>query len=119
MSDLSEALRVINSKKGKENIKKYPSFMINRILSYHLDCIEIVNKINGMKIPDEWKFEYLFYSIPKKYRYKQYQKLSSEEIDDILLVMEYYQLSFNKARKMNITKRLINKIRKEMDTGGI
>ena len=78
-----------------ENWKQYNSFMINRAFSYHPDTIYDAFIMSCAKIPDEMKYYYYLYDIPKRKRFGKWGK--KQEVDSIEYVMQYYGWSKREA----------------------
>jgi len=104
--DLKEYLNAINfSKKNvmdsedKQWIKKYPAFIINKILSSFSDTIMLVNEMNRNHFLDkDMQFQFLLNSIRSKKRYSPF--LRANKLKDIECVKEYYGYSNDKAKSL-------------------
>ena len=125
MTELKDWLNSINT--GKNNLidedtdleKKYPSYIINRCLSGHIDAVMFANEMN--KHPNlEKKLQYDFFlnSLRKRKRYSPW--LRKEEIENLDLVKRYYGYSSEKAKQvLNIlTREQLSFIRDRLETGG-
>lgn len=77
--------------------KDYNAFMVNRGLSYHLDCIMHANELNmRYHLPKETQYDYLRLAIrPKKKRFAKWA--SSKKDKEVGLVSEYFNLSLGKS----------------------
>jgi len=101
--------------------KDYKSFIINRSLSYHSDCVLFVNEIN--KFPEldvDMQYQYLLNSIrPMKRKFQPWQK--SEKEKDIDYVKQYFGYSNQKSKEALriLTKDQISDIKFRLDVGGI
>ena len=81
------------------NEKKYSPFMVNRGLSYFPDTVMYANEMNRLStIDNKWQFHFLLNSINKKKRFSKWVKKDSET-KSLLLVMEYYGYSNEKAKE--------------------
>jgi len=125
--DLKEYLNAINfSKKNvmdsedKQWIKKYPAFIINKILSGFSDTIMLVNEMNRNHFLDkDMQFQFLLNSIRTKKRYSPF--LRASKLKEIECVKEYYGYSNDKAKSALdiLTKDEINLIKEKLFKGGI
>ena len=100
--------------------KDYKPFMVNRALSYHIDCILYANEMNLYpEIEKDLQYQYLLNTIrPMKRKFQPWQKSSVEE--NIECVKEYFGYSNEKAKD---ALRILNdeqlaEIRKRTDKGG-
>lgn len=77
-------------------VTQYPSFIINRLLSYHQDAVLIVNAINMLPFLDkQLQYEFLLHGLPKGKRFAKLQKAVTQ--DNVDLVKKYYGYSTEKA----------------------
>jgi len=77
--------------------KKYPAFMVNKILSGFSDTIMLTNEMNRNHFLDrDMQFQFLLNSIRSKKRFTPYVRRS--KIKDIECVKEYYGYSNDKAK---------------------
>ena len=124
--DLKEYLNAINfSKKNvmdsedKQWIKKYPAFIINKILSSFSDTIMLVNEMNRNHFLDkDMQFQFLLNSIRTKKRYSPF--LRANKLKEIECVKEYYGYSNDKAKSALdiLTKDEIKLIKDKLYKGG-
>jgi len=124
--DLKEYLNAINfSKKNvmdsedKQWIKKYPAFIINKILSGFSDTIMLVNEMNRNHFLDkDMQFQFLLNSIRSKKRYSPF--LRANKLKDIECVKEYYGYSNDKAKSALdiLTKDQVKLIKEKLFKGG-
>ena len=100
--------------------KKYPAFMVNKIVGSFQDTISKANEMNRYHFLDkDMQFQYLLNSIRSKKRYTPF--LRSERIEDIECVKEYYGYNMEKARvalKL-LTKEQLKLIKEKLFKGGI
>lgn len=82
----------------EEDESKYSSFLVNRALSYHLDCIMHAQEMNASPADNKLKYDYLINSIrPMRRKFQSWTKKSKDEsIDDVKL---YYGFSTQKAQE--------------------
>ena len=102
------------------NESEYESFLINRALSYYQDCLLYANEMNRrFELSSRLQYHYLLNTIRKRKRFAKWIK--PEKIDDLKIVMEYYQVSRAKAEEyLNIlSNREVEHIRKKMNKGGV
>lgn len=100
------------------NEKDYNSFVINKAMSFNVDCIFIANELNKYSlIPKHSQYHLWLNSIEKKRRYGKWVKKDSMS-DDIELIKEAYGYSNTKAltvlplftdKKMLELKELLSK----------
>ncbi len=125
MIELKDWLNSINFtkenliEKDPDAINKYPSYIINRCLSGHLDCIMFANEMN--KFPNLDKdLQYSFYlnTLRKKKRFSPW--LRKDKVTDLEIVKQYYGYSNEKASNALkiLTPDQINFIKQRLDIGG-
>ena len=124
--ELKEYLNSINfSKKDlmksedKEWIKKYPAFIINKILSGFSDTIMLVNEVNRNHFLDkDMQYSFLLNSIRSKKRFSPF--LRASKLKDIECVKEYYGYSNDKAKSALdiLTKEQLKLIKEKLFKGG-
>ena len=99
--------------------KKYPSFIVNKILSSFQDCIMFVNEMNRNHFVDkDMQFHFLLNSIRSKKRFSPF--LRANKLKDIECVKEYYGYSNDKAKSALdiLTKDQIKLIKEKLFKGG-
>ena len=99
--------------------KKYPSFIVNKILSGFQDCIMFVNEMNRNPFVDkDMQFHFLLNSIRSKKRFSPF--LRANKLKDIECVKEYYGYSNDKAKSALdiLTKDQIKLIKEKLFKGG-
>ena len=100
-------------------IKTYVPFLMNRILSGHLDCIMFVNEMNKYSFLDK-DMQYSFYlnTLRKKKRFSPW--LRKDKVTDLEIVKQYYGYSNEKAFQALkiLTPEQINFIKQRLDIGG-
>ncbi len=125
MTELKDWLNSINFTKQNlieedpDTEKQYPSYIINRCLSGHIDSVMFANEMN--KHPNlEKRLQYDFFlnSLRKRKRYSPW--LRKEQIENLELVKRYYGYSNEKAKQvLNIlTREQLSFIRDRLETGG-
>jgi len=126
MYELKEYLNAINF--TKKNLmdsddllwqKKYPAFIVNKILSGFQDCIMLVNEMNRNHFVDkDMQFQFLLNSIRSKKRYSPF--LRSSKLKDLDVVKEYYGYNNEKAKVALdiLTKDEVKLIKEKLFKGG-
>ena len=80
------------------NESEYSSFLVNRSLSYHQDCILYANEMNRrFDVSNKLQYHYLLNTIRKRKRFAKWHK--PNVVDDLQVVMEYYLVSRSKAEE--------------------
>lgn len=102
------------------DVKSYAPFIVNRALSYHLDCVPYVNEMNMYPSTDkDMQYQYFLNSIrPMKRKFQSWQK--SEKDKNIECIKEFFGYSNNKAKEvLNIlSDEQIAEIKRITDKGG-
>mgnify|MGYP000874903153 FL=1 len=99
--------------------KKYPAFMVNKVLSGFQDTVMLSNEMNRNHFLDrDMQFQFLLNSIRSKKRFTPYVRRC--KIKDIECVKEYYGYSNEKAKSaLNIlTKEQLKLIKESLYKGG-
>jgi hypothetical protein len=101
--------------------KDYNSYIVNRALSYHLDCVPYANQINQVHFVDKkLQYHYLLNSIRQmKRKFQPWQK--SEEDKNLACVKEYFGYSDSKAKEALriLSDEQIAYIKTKTDKGGV
>ena len=103
----------------KDWVKKYPAFIINKILSGFQDTIMLVNEVNRNHFLDkDMQYWFLLNSIRSKKRFSPF--LRANKLKDIDLVKEYYGYSNEKAKTVLdiLTKDQLKLIKEKLYKGG-
>ena len=126
MYELKEYLNAINHTKknvmDSEDtmwVKKYPAFIVNKILSGFQDTIMLVNEMNRNHFLDnDMQFQFLLNSIRSKKRYSPFLKAS--KLKDIECVKEFYGYNNEKAKTALdiLTKKELKLIKEKLYKGG-
>ena len=120
--ELKDWLNSINFTKEdlSEDTSSYPSYIINRCLSGHLDCIMFANEMNKHHFLDK-DMQYSFYlnTLRKKKRFSPW--LRKDKVTDLECIKKYYGYSNEKASQALkiLTQEQINFIKQRLDTGGM
>jgi hypothetical protein len=125
--ELKEYLNAINfTKKNLMNSddpmweKKYPAFIVNKILSAFQDTVILTNEMNRNHFLDrDMQFQFLLNSIRQKKRFNPF--LRASKIKDIECVKEYYGYSNEKAKSALdiLTNEQLKLIKARLYKGGI
>ena len=126
MYELKEYLNAINFTKknlmdseDKEWVKKYPTFIVNKVLSGFQDTIMLANEvIRNHFLDKDMQFQFLLNSIRAKKRFTPY--LRASKLKDIECVKEYYGYNNEKAKSALdiLTKEQIKLIKEKLFKGG-
>jgi hypothetical protein len=124
--ELKEYLNAINfSKKNVMDsedtmwVKKYPAFIVNKVLSGFSDTIMLVNEMNRNHFLDkDMQFQFLLNSIRSKKRYSPF--LRASKLKDIECVKEFYGYNNEKAKTALdiLTKKELKLIKEKLYKGG-
>ncbi len=122
-ADLFKILNNINVSKTEMSVAQfsdYSKFMIDSMLSRHIDCIPAVYTANTVLqgLPDQAHFNYLCLSVPYGRRFSKSLKLDENFKDQyiIKLIMAFYKVNSNTAydyRKLLEHKGNLNKFLKD------
>ena len=100
--------------------KKYPAFMVNKVLSGFQDTVILTNEMNRNHFLDrDMQFQFLLNSIRQKKRFTPF--LRASKIKDIECVKEYYGYSNEKAKSALdiLTNEQLKLIKARLYKGGI
>ena len=124
--ELKDYLNAINFTKknlmnsdDKEWVKKYPAFIVNKILSGFSDTIMLVNEVNRNHFLDkDMQYQFLLNSIRSKKRFSPF--LRANKLKDIEVVKEFYGYSNEKAKSALdiLTKDQLKLIKQKLYKGG-
>ena len=124
--ELKEYLNAINFTKknvmeseDRMWIKKYPAFIVNKILSGFQDTLILVNEMNRCHFLDkDMQFQFLINSIRSRKRFSPF--LRANKLKDIECVKEYYGYSNEKAKTVLdiLTKDQLKLIKEKLYKGG-
>lgn len=124
MSDLFKDIipSILQTKKNVlENDKDYNAFVVNRALSYHMDCILYANQMNmSHGLPPDLQYQYFLNTIrPMKRKFQPWQKREvSKNLD---CVKEYFGYSNQKAKEALriLNDEQITFIKEKVHKGGV
>ena len=110
----------VNYLRDDVDLKEYSPFMVNRALSYHMDCVLYANEMNKHhSIDKDIQYQYLLNTIrPMKRKFQPWQ--NSEKEKDIDCVKTYFSYSNQKAKDALrvLSKEQISQIKELVDIGG-
>jgi len=105
----------------EESEKGYASFLINRSLSYHKDCIAYANEMNSRHHLDK-KLQYDFFLNTIRSQKRPFAKwVKSEKSEDIECIKATYGFSDTKAREALrlLSNEQIQQLKEQTDIGGL
>ena len=124
MADLFKDIvpSILQTKKDVlEDEKDYNAFIVNRALSYHIDCILYANQMNmNSKLDNKLQYHYFLNTIRSmKRKFQPWQKPEKEE--DLNVVKEYFGYSNEKAKSALrlLTKEQLSSIKEKLEKGGV
>jgi len=102
------------------NEKEYNAFVINKALSFNVDCVYIVHALSKYpELSKEAQYKYLLNSIDRKKRYGKWVKKDSLP-DEIELIKTAY--GYSDAKAMSVlplfTDKQLLELRRILDKGG-
>ena len=103
----------------REWVKKYPPYIVNRILSGFQDTLMLVNEMNRNHFLDkDMQYQFLLNSIRSKKRYSPF--LRANKLKDIGVVKEYYGYNNEKAKVALdiLTKDELKTLKEKLYKGG-
>ena len=126
MTELKDWLNSINFNKDDltsedpECIKEYPSYIVNRCLSGHLDTILYANEMNlHPNLDRDMQYQFFLNSLRKRKRFSPW--LRKDKVDNLNIIKKYYGYSNEKALQALrlLTQQQLDYIKKRLDTGGM
>ena len=114
---------VLHKKKqdGDLDFVDYAPFIVNRSLSYHLDCVLYAQEMNLWPALDkDMQYQYLLNSIrPMKRKFAPWQK--SKVVENIDCIKTYFGYSNQKAKEALhiLSDEQIAEIKRKTDKGGV
>jgi hypothetical protein len=102
MTDLFKDIlpSILQTKKNVlENEKDYNAYVINRALSFHIDCVLQANEMNQYpNLPPRLQYDYFLNSLRGwKRPFRKWEK--RQTIEDLEAVKEYYNYSNERAKE--------------------
>ena len=126
MTELKDWLNSINFNKDDltsedpECIKEYPSYIVSRCLSGHLDTILYANEMNlHPNLDKDMQYQFFLNSLRKRKRFSPW--LRKDKVDNLNIIKKYYGYSNEKALQALrlLTQQQLDYIKKRLDTGGM
>jgi hypothetical protein len=124
MADLFKEIvpSILQTKKDVlEDEKDYNAFIVNRALSYHIDCILYANQMNLYpNIESKLQYHFFLNTIrPMKRKFQAWQK--KDNIKDLEVVKEYFGYSNEKAKSALkiLSEKDISYIKEKLEKGGV
>lgn len=103
------------------DVQAYNAFVVNRALSYHMDCVLYANQMNLChELDGDMQYQYLLNSIrPMKRKFQPWQKASVEK--DLVCVQEFFGYSVNKAKEAMriLSDEQVTYIKTKTEKGGV
>ncbi len=99
--------------------KNYPSYVINKCMSHHMDTVMFANEMNMNPVLDNrLQYDFFINIVRSRKRFSPWGK--KQKIDDLELVKRYYGYSYEKAKQALeiLTPQQINFIKDKLNTGG-
>lgn len=107
--------------KDEIDLKDYTPFVVNRALSFHMDCVLYAQEMNFYpEIDKDMQYQYLLNTVrPMKRPFQPWQKSSKDK--DIECVKTYFGYSNQKAKEAMriLTDEQIAEIKIKTDKGGV
>ena len=103
-----------------ECIKEYPSYIVNRCLSGHLDTVLYANEMNKYpNLDKDMQYQFFLNSLRKRKRFSPW--LRKDKVDNLNIIKKYYGYSNEKALQALrlLTQQQLDYIKKRLDTGGM
>ena len=100
-------------------VKKYPAFIVNKILSGFSDTLMLVNEMNKHHFLDkDMQFHFLINSVRSRKRFSPF--LRANKLKDIGIVKEYYGFNNEKAKVALdiLTKDQLKTLKERLFKGG-
>lgn len=117
--DILPSIMVSNTKVEFDN-KEYVPYVVNKALSFHIDCVLQANQMNMLPGTDKkMQYDYLCGTV-RKYR-RPFQKWQKREtLDKLETIKEYYNYSDEQAKEVMhlLTDEQILELKSRMDKGG-
>ena len=99
--------------------KNYPTYVINKCMSHHLDTIVFANEMNRYPNLDKrLQYDFYIHTVRPKRRFSPWAK--KQQVKDLDLVKKYYGYSSEKANQALriLTPDQLNYIRQKLSKGG-
>jgi hypothetical protein len=127
MADLFKEVipAILQTKKNvlqdEQDVKKYDAFIVNKALSFHMDCIYYANEMNMFNgLDNDLQFQYYINNVRSmKRKYQPWQK--AEVNKDLEPIKEYFGFSNEKAKQALrvLNDEHITLIKEKTNKGGV
>ena len=90
---------IFNTKERVDDLTEYSPWLVNKTLSFRLDCITEANEMNRYSfLPKDMQYEYLLNKIKPKKRFSKWVK--KEKNEEIEIFMQRYQCNERMAKEL-------------------
>lgn len=121
--DAFDYVKAINKKTPVDNFDDYQPFLTNHALSAYPDVVLFSSEMNQYPtLPNQMQFDFYYHAVRKGYRFEPWlKKNKNETLDNINLLINYYQFSASKAKAALdiLSDEQLEFIRKRTDKGGL
>jgi len=104
-----------------EDDKSYVPFVVNKAISFHTDCILLVNEMNLLPTLDKkLQYQFLLHTVRSWRRpFRKWMKL--EKVEDLDIIKSHYNVSDSKAKEYLtiLSQDQLNEIKTQMNKGGL
>jgi hypothetical protein len=104
-----------------DDYKDYNAFIVNRALSYHMDCLPYAAEMGSLPHLDkDMQYQYLINTI-RSYKRPFHKWEKVEAVEDLNCVKTYFGYSDKKAKDVLsiLSKNQLDEIKKKTDKGGV
>ena len=122
MTDLFKEIipSILKTKDYDYSESDYVPYLVNKALSFHIDCLFTVEILNCYPFLDKkLQYDYYFYAI-KGYNRPFKKWIKGSEDKNLQIIQSYYNCSLSKAKEIIglLTNENISLIKTQMDVGG-
>jgi|TARA_B100000035_G_scaffold216313_1_gene185440 hypothetical protein len=99
--------------------KNYPSYVINKCMSHHIDTVMLANEMNQWgQLPTKMQYDFFINTVRSRKRFSPWSK--KEKMNDLEIVKQYYGYSNEKARQALsiLTPEQLSFIKTKLNKGG-
>ena len=99
--------------------KNYPSYVINKCLSHHMDTLAFANEMNRYpNLDNRLQYSFFLNTVRPKKRFSPWGK--KEKVKDLEVVKQYYGYSNEKAKQALriLSPNQLNYIKEKLNRGG-
>ena len=99
--------------------KNYPSYVINKCMSHHIDTVMLANEMNLWgQLPSKMQYDFFINTVRSRKRFSPWAK--KEKMNDLEIVKQYYGYSNEKARQALsiLTPEQLSFIKTKLNKGG-